>query len=69
MQKAIIRLLEKTNNIPRSIYIWNAINAIVLAMQTPVVAISCSISAVLSGSDMAVRNGNHGTTSPCHTCS
>lgn len=42
MQKAIIRLLEKTNNIPRSIYVWNAINAIVLAMQTPVVMAVCN---------------------------
>ena len=42
MREAIIRLLEKTNNIPRSIYIWNAVNAIVLAMQTPVVMAVCT---------------------------
>ena len=37
MPKAIVKLLEKTDNIPRSTYIWNAVNAIVLAMQTPVI--------------------------------
>lgn len=37
MRETIVRLLEKTNNVPRSIYIWNAVNALVLAMQTPVV--------------------------------
>ena len=37
MSKIIVRLLEKTDNIPRSTYIWNAVNAIVLAMQTPVI--------------------------------
>lgn len=37
MRKAIVRLLEKTDNIPRSTYIWNAVNALVLAMQTPIV--------------------------------
>lgn len=37
MLQSIVKLLEKTDNIPRSIYIWNAVNAIVLALQTPVV--------------------------------
>ena len=39
------------------------------AIVTPTVAISCSITAVLSGDDVAVRNGKNGTTSPCHKCS
>ena len=39
------------------------------AIDTPAVAISLSISAVLSGSPAAVRNGNQGTISPCHKCS
>ena len=37
MLKAIVRHLEKTDNINRSIYVWNAVNAMVLAMQSPVV--------------------------------
>ena len=35
--KAIVRLLEKTNNIERSTYVWNAISATMLAMQSPVI--------------------------------
>jgi len=34
---AIVRLLEKTNSIERSTYIWNAISATSLAMQSPVI--------------------------------
>ncbi len=37
MLKAIVRFLEKTNNTGRSSYIWNAVNAMILAMQSPVV--------------------------------
>lgn len=37
MRKKIVRLLEKTNNITRSTYIWNAVNAFVLAMQSPII--------------------------------
>jgi O-antigen/teichoic acid export membrane protein len=37
MLKAIKRLLEKTNNISRSSYIWNAAQAMILALQSPVV--------------------------------
>lgn len=36
MLKAIVRLLEKTNNINRSAYLWNAASAMTLAMQSPV---------------------------------
>ena len=37
MLEKIDRLLEKTNNISRSTYFWNAANAMILAMQSPVV--------------------------------
>ena len=37
MLDAIVRLLEKTNNIKRSSYFWNAVSAVVLAMQSPVI--------------------------------
>ena len=37
MLKAIAGFLEKTDNVNRSIYIWNAVNAMVLAMQSPIV--------------------------------
>lgn len=37
MLDGIVRLLEKTNNVSRSSYFWNAVNAIVLAMQSPVI--------------------------------
>ena len=37
MLEKIVRLLEKTNNISRSTYFWNAANAMILAMQSPVV--------------------------------
>ena len=37
MLEKIVRHLEKTDNVNRSIYIWNAVNAMVLAMQSPVV--------------------------------
>lgn len=37
MFDAIVRLLEKTNNVSRSSYIWNAVSAMVLAMQSPVI--------------------------------
>lgn len=33
----IRRLLEKTNNISRSAYLWNAVNAIISALQSPVI--------------------------------
>lgn len=36
MLDAIVRKLEKTNNIDRSTYIWNTVSATVLAMQGPV---------------------------------
>ena len=42
MLKAIVRLLEKTNNISRSTYVWNAANAMILAMQSPVVLAVCT---------------------------
>ncbi|MDO4176976.1 MAG: oligosaccharide flippase family protein [Bacillota bacterium] len=35
--KAIVRLLEKTNNVKRSSYTWNALNAIISALQNPVI--------------------------------
>lgn len=35
--EAIVRYLEKTNNIERSTYIWNAVSATMLAMQSPVI--------------------------------
>ena len=34
---AIVRNLQKTNNIERSTYIWNAISATMLAMQSPII--------------------------------
>lgn len=37
MLRVIVRLLEKTKNVNRSIYVWNAVNAMVLAMQSPIV--------------------------------
>ncbi len=37
MRNAIVRFLEKTDNINRSNYVWNAVNAMVLALQSPVV--------------------------------
>lgn len=37
MRNSIVRLLEKTNNISRSAYIWNAVNTFILALQTPVI--------------------------------
>lgn len=37
MLDAIVRLLEKTNNVNRSSYFWNAVSAMVLAMQSPVI--------------------------------
>lgn len=33
----IVRLLEKTNNVKRSSYTWNALNAIISALQNPVI--------------------------------
>ena len=33
----IVKLLEKTNNINRSSYTWNALNAIISALQNPVI--------------------------------
>ncbi len=33
----IVKLLEKTNNIKRSSYTWNALNAIISALQNPVI--------------------------------
>lgn len=35
--EAIVRHLEKTRNIERSTYIWNAVSATMLAMQSPVI--------------------------------
>ena len=37
MLNAIVRLLEKTNNVSRSSYVWNAASAMLLAMQSPVI--------------------------------
>ena len=37
MLDSIVRLLEKTNNVRRSSYFWNAVSAVVLAMQSPVI--------------------------------
>lgn len=37
MLNAIVRLLEKTNNVTRSTYFWNAVSAMMLAMQSPVI--------------------------------
>lgn len=37
MRNWIVRLLEKTNNVNRSTYIWNAFSATMLAMQSPVI--------------------------------
>lgn len=37
MLKAIRNILEKTNNVNRSAYIWNALNAIVSALESPVI--------------------------------
>ena len=39
MLDGIVRLLEKTNNIKRSSYIWNAINAIISAVENPLILI------------------------------
>ena len=33
----IVRALEKTNNVKRSSYTWNALNAIISALQNPVI--------------------------------
>lgn len=35
--KAIVALLEKTNNVKRSSYFWNAMNAIISALQNPII--------------------------------
>ena len=35
--EAIVKYLEKTNNIERSTYIWNAVSATMLAMQSPII--------------------------------
>ncbi|WP_352404219.1 hypothetical protein [Sporanaerobacter acetigenes] len=40
-----------------------------MAIETPTVLISDNISAVSAGLLAAVKNGNHGTTSPCQICS
>ena len=37
MFEAIVRHLEKTDNVERSTYIWNAVSATMLAMQSPVI--------------------------------
>ncbi len=37
MLNAIVKLLEKTNNVSRSSYVWNAASAMLLAMQSPVI--------------------------------
>ena len=37
MLDAIVKLLEKTDNISRSTYVWNAVSATMLAMQSPVI--------------------------------
>ena len=37
MKDAIVRFLEKTDNINRSTYVWNTVSATVLAMQGPVI--------------------------------
>ncbi len=37
MLDSIVKLLEKTNNVTRSTYFWNAASAMILAMQSPVV--------------------------------
>ena len=37
MLSLIRKGLEKTNNITRSSYIWNAVNAIVSALQSPII--------------------------------
>ena len=39
MADKIVRLLQKTNNPDRSTYIWNAVSATMLAMQSPVILI------------------------------
>lgn len=36
MLNSIIRILEKTDNINRSTYFWNAVSAMILALQSPV---------------------------------
>ena len=51
MFNSITKLLEKTNNIDRSTYIWNTVSATVLAMQGPV------IQAVVSRSNGATDLG------------
>ena len=35
--KEIVTLLEKTNNIKKSAYFWNAMNAVISALQNPVI--------------------------------
>lgn len=37
MLKAIRNILEKTNNVNRSAYVWNALNAIISALESPVI--------------------------------
>ena len=37
MLNGICSLLEKTNNVKRSSYTWNALNAIISALQNPVI--------------------------------
>ena len=37
MTESIRRLLEKTNNVTRSSYIWNAVNAMMSALESPVI--------------------------------
>ena len=37
MLDAIVKQLEKTDNVERSTYIWNAVSATVLAMQSPII--------------------------------
>ena len=37
MLEAIRKALGKTNNINRSSYVWNAMNAIISALQNPVI--------------------------------
>ena len=39
------------------------------ALDTPTVAISCSMAPKSAGLFAAVRTGNHGSTSPCQMCS
>lgn len=39
MLEAIRKLLNKTNNIERSAYVWNAINAVMSAMESPLILV------------------------------